>query len=593
MTSQAQSAAGRFLSSIWLRYLLAGASGLATALALPKLSWWPLALVGLVPLFSALEGAPFWRAFRLGQVAGTVHFLVMVSWLPRTMELYAGVHWSLCYLAPLILALFLGLYWALFAGCYALAVGRGIPGLLAAPVFFVAFEILRGAIFTGFAWMPLGNLLVGAQELIQAADFFGVYGLSLAAVFINYCLWAALVGRTRLRAFCFHLALAATVVVALLVYGLIRLPQIRTKIVASPRIFVSVLQGNIPPLMKHDRRPENIYRSIDTYGQLTRIVQADTAFLRQWIDQVSLLQPPLWAWGPHLIIWPETALVFPYATEVRNRWQERARPYSRRVLSWTRYENTWLVLGNVAVEVTGDLKKVKPWRDAVSVFNRATLVDPLGREAGHYDKVHLVPFGEYLPWPWLTGWLRNLSSNIGNFSPGQKGRLLQVYLVPVDVLAFVDRVLPDLIRRSVQARVLRAHRFGLGVLVCYESIFPDLARTQVARGAGLMINITNDAWFGRTSAPYQHQAHMILRAVENRRPVARAANTGFSSFIEPTGTLFNRTDLETVDARTTLIPVLAGRTVYTRFGHYLDWLCLVLALGMIIRMMVNRRHYVR
>jgi len=345
--------------------------------------------------------------------------------------------------------------------------------------------------------------------------------------------------------------------------------------------------------MKHDRTAKNILGAVDTYGQLTRIVQADADVLRQWIDQVALLEPPLWAWGPHLVIWPETALVFSFATEARNRWQERALPYSRRVLSWTRHGNTWLVLGNVAVEVTADLERVKHWRDAIAVFNRATLVDPLGHEAGHYDKVHLVPFGEYLPWPWLIGWLRSLSGNIGNFSPGQKGRLLQVYLVPADVLAFMDQALPDLVRRGVQDRALGAYRFGLGVLVCYESIFPDLARAQVARGAGLLINITNDAWFGRTSAPYQHQAHMILRAIENRRPVARAANTGFSSFIEPTGALFNRTDLETVAARTTLVPVLSGRTIYTRFGHFFDWLCLVLALGMIMLMMVNRRNHVR
>ncbi len=579
--------------SVWWLYLLAALSGLATALALPRLSWWPLALVGLVPLFSALGQKTFGRAFRLGLTAGFVHFLFMVSWLPRTMELYAGMPWVWCYLAPLILALYLALYWALFAGFFVLAVQRGIPGIMAGPVFFTAAEVLRGYAFTGFAWMPLGNLLFPARELIQAADLIGVHGLTFLIVVVNYGLYRALLARTSRASTWLHLALAVVLIASLSIYGLIRIAQVDREDAAAPSVLVSVLQGNIPPQMKHDRRPENIYRSIDVYGRLTRLVQTEEAAVHHWVAAAA---PIGWASRPeraHLVIWPETALVFSFAVRPRNLWQERKQAYSRRVLAWTVHGDTWLLVGNVAVEQIKDLKKVRHWRDAIEVFNRATLVDPLGHEAGHYDKVHLVPFGEYLPWPWLIGWLRVMSGNIGNFSPGQKGRLLEVYLVPRPVLAWLDASLPAGMSRGVRDLVLGPRRFNLGVLICYESIFPDLARAQVAAGAHLLVNITNDAWFGRTSAPVQHLVHMILRAVENRRPVARAANTGVSGFIDPTGRLFDRTDLETRDARTVLLPVRSGQTVYTRFGHWFDWLSVLLAFAIISWIMVFRRNHVR
>jgi apolipoprotein N-acyltransferase len=571
--------------SDWWPYLLAALSGLATALALPRLSWWPLALVGLAPLFIALEQASFGRAFRLGLTAGFVHFLFMVSWLPRTMELYAGMPLVWCYLAPVILALYLALFWALFAGGFVLAVNSGIPGVLAGPI-----------LFTGFAWMPLGNLLFPARELIQAADLIGVHGLSFLMVVVNYGVYRAVLSGTGRRSAWLHLALAVAVATFLSIYGLVRIAQVNREQAAAPVVLVSVLQGNIPPQMKHDRRPDNIYRSIDVYGRLTRLVQVKAEVVRRWLGDEA---PVGWASspeGPHLVIWPETALVFSFAVRPRNLWQERNQGYSRRVLAWTVHGDTWFLVGNVAVEQIHDLKKVKHWRDAIAVYNRATLIDPLGRETGFYDKVHLVPFGEYLPWPWLIGWLRSLSGNIGNFSPGQKGRLLTIYLVPRAVLAWLDGSLPAGLKAGVRERLLGPRAFHLGVLICYESIFPDLARAQVAGGAHLLVNITNDAWFGRTSAPFQHQAHMILRAVENRRPVARAANTGFSGFIDPTGRLFDRTDLETVDARSALLPVMSGQTVYTRFGHYLDWLSVLLAFAIIGRMIILwkiRRNHVR
>jgi apolipoprotein N-acyltransferase len=573
----------------WWLYVLAAMAGLATALALPRLGYWPLALVGLVPLFTAINNSSFSRAFRLGLTAGFVHFLFMVSWLPRTMELYAGVHWSLCYLAPVVLALYLALFWALFAGFYAWAVARGVPGLLAGPVFFTAAEVLRGWAFTGFAWMPLGNLLAPAREMIQAADLIGVYGLSFLAVVINYGLYQALVRPAGRRSAAFHLALSVALAAFLLVYGQIRIGQVDRAGLAGPAVLVSVVQGNIPPQMKHDRRPHNIRRSIDTYGRLTLALQSEAAAVGRWVTEWVPLEPPSWISGPHLVIWPETALVFAFSVEPRNLWQQRSLGYSRRVMTWTRDQNTWLLVGNVAVEQLQDLKKVKHWRDAIAVYNRATLIDSLGREAGHYDKVHLVPFGEYLPWSWLIGWLRNLSANIGHFHAGQKGRLLRVWLVPRKALARLGSSQPKTPGPGPTHRVPPAGRFFLGVLICYESIFPDLARAQVARGANLLVNITNDAWFGLTSAPYQHLAHMVLRAVENRRPVARAANTGISGFIDPAGRPFNRTELETVDARTALIPVLAGQTFFTRFGHYFDWLSVLAAFAMMVWMIILRK----
>ena len=199
-------------------------------------------------------------------------------------------------------------------------------------------------------------------------------------------------------------------------------------------------------------------------------------------------------------------------------------------------------MGSPAVDTSGD---------PIRYFNRVFLLNQLSVPLGFYDKTHLVPFGEYVPFQDLLFFLKKLTEQAGNFSRGETG------FVP---LAF------------------KGHKTG--VLICFEILFPAISRQFVKNGADILTTVTNDAWFGRTSAPAQHFSIAVLRAVENRRSVVRAANTGISGFIDPTGQVFGTTQLFTdaVDVRS--LPALTGLSFYTRYGDLLLAIACLIAMGM-------------
>jgi apolipoprotein N-acyltransferase len=173
----------------------------------------------------------------------------------------------------------------------------------------------------------------------------------------------------------------------------------------------------------------------------------------------------------------------------------------------------------------------------INYYNRAYLISPDGTPPQHYDKVHLVPFGEYVPFKTLLSFVNRLVSAAGDFEEGEK-------IAP-----------------------LNHEDLSIGVLICFEAIFPEIARVHTQRGANILVNITNDAWFGKTSAPYQHLAMAVFRAVENRRPLIRSANTGFSAFIGPQGKIIARGDLFCEETLKESIDISnSASTFYTRFG---------------------------
>jgi apolipoprotein N-acyltransferase len=181
-------------------------------------------------------------------------------------------------------------------------------------------------------------------------------------------------------------------------------------------------------------------------------------------------------------------------------------------------------------------------------FNSAYLVSPVTKNISKYDKAHLVPYGEYVPFRKWLPFLGKLVAQVGDFRPGPPGKILPW------------------------------HNNDLGVQICYEIIFPGLSRAMVKNNAVLLINITNDAWFGKTSGPYQHFSMTIFRAVENRRALARAANTGISGFIDPVGRILASTPLLEEAALTRALPLIRSTTFYTRYGDMLALACLAGAL---------------
>jgi apolipoprotein N-acyltransferase len=238
--------------------------------------------------------------------------------------------------------------------------------------------------------------------------------------------------------------------------------------------------------------------------------------------------------GVDLIVWPETAAPFFFQSDLT---------YQGRLLALASEIKAPILFGSPAFRLQG--------MDAVTLFNRAYLLSPNAAVLGSYDKIKLVPFGEYIPFQRILFFLDKLVEGIGDFAAGTTPTIFS----------------------------LPTNKFG--VLICYEGIFPDLARQFVARGAQFLVNITNDAWFGHTSAPYQHLVMEAMRTVENRVPMVRAANTGFSAAIDVDGTIRTQTALYET---TFLVEELSWPQVasfYTLYGDVFAWLCALAAVGML------------
>ncbi|WP_449244222.1 apolipoprotein N-acyltransferase [Desulfobacca acetoxidans] len=245
---------------------------------------------------------------------------------------------------------------------------------------------------------------------------------------------------------------------------------------------------------------------------------------------------------PQVIVWPETAAPFFFL---------RDKELSARLINIARQNGSYLFFGSPAFEFgpAGEF-----------FFNRAYLLSPDGEVVGSYDKAHLVPYGEYVPLRRLFPFIGKMVPMVGDFKEGPPGVVL---------------ALPQV---------------NLGSLICFESIFPYLSRAMVRNGANVLVNITNDAWFGRTSAPYQHLAMAVVRAVENRVALARAANTGVSALATPDGGILWTSELYTTAAHTAALPLLSGGSFYTRYGDIFSWSAIGLTiLGLASGLALGRR----
>jgi apolipoprotein N-acyltransferase len=231
--------------------------------------------------------------------------------------------------------------------------------------------------------------------------------------------------------------------------------------------------------------------------------------------------------GSRLVIWPETAAPFFFL---------RTPDLSAEVQKIAKESGAYLLFGSPAMELTSDGERY---------FNRAYLLNPQGETIGSYDKAHLVPYGEYVPLRRFFPFIGKMVPMVGDFAEGPVGATVS---------------LPE---------------GAIGPLVCYESIFPYLSRAQVANGASLLVNITNDAWFGKTAAAYQHLSMAVLRAAENHVCLARAANTGISAFIDGSGRLLWQSELNVPDAHAMELPLLPGGSLYTRIGDVFAWACVI------------------
>ncbi len=492
--------------------LAAALSGLLLALAYPRVDLASLAWFALVPLFLVMAERPF----RSGFTAGLVFFATVLYWLNIVMTTFGRLHPLLSVVAWLLLAAYL----ALFFGAVTWAACRlreklGLATVVTLPVLWVALEFLRSFLLTGFPWASLGYSQQSHLVLIQSADLFGVYGLSFLLVLSNAVLAAAVASRRRPGRGPFPTAGVCIALVLLLAnasYGLWRLsgdPDRREQTLS-----VALVQGNIDQTVKWD--PAFQRSTIDRYRELS-LEAAEGA-----------------AGKVDLIIWPESATPFFF---------QEGKELAREVPALTRQTEAYLLFGSPAYMVVNRRARY---------LNSAFLLSPVGEELGRSDKVHLVPFGEYVPLGRFLPFIEKLVVGIGDFSPGE-----------------------------VSPLPMNGKR--LGVLVCYEGIFPELARDYVDEGTDLLVNITNDAWFGRSSAPYQHLAMSRFRAVENRIWLARAANTGISAIIAPSGRITAQTPIFETRSLAGEVGLGARPTLYRMTGDVFPALCLALGLWWLLK----------
>lgn len=509
--------------------LLAAVSGLLQVLIFPRPNLYWLCWIALAPLmyallrareadaaelladetYSFLVPARLWQGFLLGWLSGTIFYFGTCYWVYSVMHLYGGLSPFVSFLLLILFSLYIGLHHGVFGALMALA-GRARTGfsrkaLVLAPFLWVAVELLR-AHLVSFPWMLLGTAQIDNLPLTRLAGLTGVYGVSFEIVLVNTVFAAAMLVHRKRRMPLLVAALAGAI--ALQSTVLVRVEP------SEVEAHATLVQQDVPL---------NRQWSYESYKKLIDDLSA-----------VSVAPEP--AKDPTiapLIVWPESPA--PFETDDRLFNQSTAQlAQSRR---------SWLLVGATAVQPPS-----KP-DEPEQVYNSALLLNPEGAVTQRYDKVHLVPWGEYVPFAWAFGFAKALTHEVGSYTSSGGER------IPLEV---------------------GAHRYG--VFICYESVFPHEVRQFAQRGAEVFVNISNDEWFGNSGAPWKGLNMARMRAVENHRWLLRCTNNGITAAIDPLGRVVAvapRNQRVALDAPYAL---LDDSTFYTRYGDWFPILCAIISI---------------
>jgi len=473
-------------------------SGLLLTLSLPKPDLYPLAWIALVPWLLVLLRDPNPRPVALvSYVAGFVFFTGTFYWMTETMIIYGGLSYISAVGIGLLFAVVYSLCFLVFGLGLHLAITRfGPRGIFIAAPLWVTIELIRTHFFfSGFPWMLSGYALVPYMGILQIVTVTGIYGLSFIATAVNSAVAYAIVQRSKAW-------LAATAAAVAVMWFLPILGETRS----GDPVPVRIVQTNIS-LNQPWVQPEASHL-LDELGTLSTSNESK----------------------PRLVVWPETPAPFYLSDDA---------DFRARMQGIARKAGAYFLVGYIGM--LGD-----------DPSNSAALLSPEGNVISRYDKMHLVPFGEYIPLKRLLFFAESFTKQVGNFAAGT-----EYTISPVD-----------------------GHR--ISTAICYESIFPDLMRRFVKQGSELFVLITNDGWFGESSAPFQHLRMGVVRAVENRRYMVRDANTGISAIIDPYGRIESSTR---IGVRTILDGTAHFRsdlTFYTRYGDvfaYANALAAVIAIA--------------
>lgn len=502
------------------KVFLAVLSGLLLTSTFPKIGFAWLAWIALVPLLLSIKNLSPKNSFSMGYITGLVHFVTLVYWLIHTMRMYGSLPLYLCLSVLLLLSMVMALYVAVFSLLLTRLCSTPLKMVFMTPLLWVAFEYLRTFLFTGFPWELFGYSQHARLTLIQFADITGVYGISFILALTNSVLLIGLLFFLKSDwqtkpvsqpVFTRSLAVLLLLFVLIFVYGKRQIIKIDALISNAPVKRVAVVQGNIDQTIKWDPA-----------------FQINTT--QKYIALSASARPS----SPDLIVWPETATPFYF-----NHNKQLSNMIRKGIIT----ANTSFLIGSPSMGKQSD---------RVEYYNSALLFNQDGKVVGKYNKAHLVPYGEYIPFKNWFPFLGKMVQEVGDFWPGKKG-------ITIDW-----------------------DEHPLGVQICYEIIFAHLSRALVKNGAMILINITNDAWYGRSSMPYQHFHMTVFRAIENRRALVRSANTGISGFIDPAGRVISRSALFKEAVMTQAVPLLKTQSIYSRTGDFFAWICLsaVLIVGL-------------
>ena len=509
--------------------LLAVASAILLTLAFPNFDLWFLAWFALVPLFFAIEREKesVVKTFILGWIFGTLFFAGSCWWLTFAFTHYGGIPSWLAYILLLIICLIIGLFFAVFGAAFSIVLRRfGTYGILSAPFLWTAMEFLR-ATTADTSWNAIGYSQASEIYLIQSASFGGIYLVGFIIVLMNAGWLFAIRNQSRYE-FLYPISLAFPILLVAVFLWFSPLatwnyklpPNLRDGVKSS----VVVVQANVPMSGLNEEKWLKLRQ---------RHVELAEEALRKIEGQKTKYE------GQTTIIFPESPMNFTYGedAELRTFIGDFARKHNASVL----------------------FNSAEPNPNGTNYFNSAIMVNPQGAKIGQYDKIHLVPFGEFAPVPSPIKPL--IPTLVGSFQPGENYNLFPVG----DAKA--------------------------GIMICYESHFPSLSREFARRGADVLIEMTNDGYLGDTAVLRQHLAGAIFRAVETNRPVLRATNVGVTAYINERGEVSDAADVYTEATRVWTVSKSDGnQTFYVRFGDWFAWFCSIISIGLLIFSFWKRRN---
>jgi apolipoprotein N-acyltransferase len=497
-------------------WFLAALSAGFLVLSFPNFDSYLLAWIGLVPLMFAIARRPVpVRAFILGWAAGTVFFYVTCYWLTYSMIHYGGLPTVLAYLLLIPGAVVVGIFPGLFALFLALALRRwGHLALLLAPVFWTALEWARLGV-TGQLWNALGYSQAYNEYLIQAATWGGVYAVSFLIVGFNSGITLLILERSQRN-------MIAGLVTMLLVGIIVALSVQEYWRFSSDRstVWVVALQPNVPM---------HLVKSAD---EMKALLDRHLTLSKAGLENAPHS-------GKKLVIWPESPMNFTYSSD---------RTFQDLVANFARENRTYLLFNSLEPAPGG------------GSYNSALLINEEGRLISQYDKIRLMPFGEYVPFPqWLPG-ASLISGIVGDFTPGTNYTLMPI------------------------------EDYRAGVFICIESAYPSIARTMVKDGADVLINISNDGYLGPTAVMRQHFANVIFRAVENSTDILRVTNTGLSASISYDGRFFETTEGYKTEVQRWLLDsnTRTQRTFYTKYGDVFVQACALITVLVLLATWLRR-----